>query len=647
MPCFQGLAVSIHSQDRPLPEHAIQKHSRSSWISTYIPVPEPRVSSTTGQPEQAGFAVSITLLVPGQSVPYTKNPNDPHGEPQYVRNQIGETSMRGKFTGVVRPYTPCTSSPNETVAAYIHFDGRAKEEVATLLRRGEETWVNSRWVSVPEAEGGGLAEREFMFREVGLERWLNGLDLKGEQKDVDARIERRKKKLEKKHQKRPFIKNEDSDDEEKRPSKLSNGVLRYGDGTGSDEEMACSDSDSEDEIPAPEAAGQIKVSLYRVIASGEVKRGEYSPQYDAHDDSEMDKDGAGGADSSLDHTTSFAKPRALDPRSISTQTVTGLDTPDKPFATFTFFYRGKGQLQKMGILSSPKNDVKVTPKPSKSKQMDFASLGTLKTSGTTGFVSYRDPDKKASKPAGSPQESVKPSEPAKSKDDADSDADEEDDEKQKKINGLSKDTGVDDEKEGPSKKELSAEEAKSRGELAESMQKIQLKRQRPDEPPSPSPTLDLAAGGYGSNSDTRNSSPSTAVGEGIPRNPALPKSLDNPSTSIGSPLKKQRASIGGEERPIHHVPPMSSLASSAVSAQPSSNQQENGHSSSAAVQEDSTQSDRPDSAFDNNMQPNKSAESMKTQSGELTPPAELSGSVPNDPISKEIQEPRNQMQEEL
>ena len=53
---------------------------------------------------------------------------------------------------------------------------------------------------MPESEGGGLAEREFLFREVGLERWLNGLDLEG--KDIAARIERRKQRLEKKRKKR-------------------------------------------------------------------------------------------------------------------------------------------------------------------------------------------------------------------------------------------------------------------------------------------------------------------------------------------------------------------------------------------------------------------------------------------------------------
>jgi hypothetical protein len=122
--------------------------------------------------------------------------------------------------------------------------------------------------------------------------------------------------------------------------------LRYGpDETSpveklSDEEEDFS-SDSDDDAP-PEAAGQIKVAMFRVLASGEIKRGEYSPQFDAHDDDEEGgKNGENGDGGDIDHTTSFAKPKTLDPKSISTQTVTGIDGPDKPFAVFTFFYRGE------------------------------------------------------------------------------------------------------------------------------------------------------------------------------------------------------------------------------------------------------------------------------------------------------------------
>ena len=362
MPCFKGLAVSIHTPEGPLPEYAIQKQSRASRISSYIPVPPPKIPQDPhlNKPEQSTFAISITLLTPGLDVPYSQpkpSPENPLPKPRQASGLPSKTGDRGRYASAIAPYLPLTASPNETIAAYIYFDGRAKEEVATLLRRGEETWVNSRWVGVPESEGGGLAEREFLFREVGLERWLNGLDLEG--KDAAAKIERRRMKMEKKRRRRKSYK--DSDDEGESPvldgkDRAEKGVLRYGgDGerpleeTSDSDEMFLSDSDSDDD-PVPESAGQIKVSLFRVLASGEVKRGEYSPQFDAHDDDdEMGKEGENrskkeaGSSEEVDHTTSFAQPKTLDPKSISTQTVTGIDPPDKPFAVFTFLYRGESK----------------------------------------------------------------------------------------------------------------------------------------------------------------------------------------------------------------------------------------------------------------------------------------------------------------
>ena len=364
MPCFKGLAVSIHTPEGPLPEYSIQKQSRFSRISSYIPVPPAKIpqNSTSNQPEQSTFAISITLLTPGLNVPYSQpkpTPDNPYPRPRIVSGLPSITGDRGRYGGVIGPYIPLSTSPNETIAAYIYFDGRAKEEVATLLRRGEETWVNSRWVGVPESEGGGLAEREFLFREVGLERWLNGLDLEGN--DAAAKIERRRQKMEKKRRRRKL--RIDSDDEAESSllggkDRSEKGVLRYGaDQQSPVEQMSDSDemflsgsgSDSDDD-PVPESTGQIKVALFRVLASGEIKRGEYSPQFDAHDDDdEMGRSSENGAktDNSnteeVDHTTSFAQPKSLDPKSISTQTVTGIDPPDKPFAVFTFLYRGESK----------------------------------------------------------------------------------------------------------------------------------------------------------------------------------------------------------------------------------------------------------------------------------------------------------------
>ncbi|KAF2725097.1 hypothetical protein K431DRAFT_216792 [Polychaeton citri CBS 116435] len=542
MPCFKGLAVSIHTPDGPLPEYAIQKQSRQSRISTYIPVPPAKVphGSATGKLEQSTFAISITLLTSGLNVPYSTpepTPENPFPRPRVVGGLPGFTSERGQYGTSVPPYIPRSSNPNETIAAYIYFDGRVKEEVATLLRRGEETWVNSRWVSIPESEGGGLAEREFLFREVGLERWLNGLDLEGSKNRQEV-IERRQARLEKKRRKKLDQMMQESEGAlhnngtEKQDAP---GVLRYGGRNGSpvedmvDDTLFSGDSDSEDEPPQPEAAGQIKVALFRVLASGEIKRGEYSPQFDAHDDDDAANQANGeGGDPDADHTTGFAKPKSLDPKSISTQTVTGLDPPESPYAVFTFFYRGQKQLRKMGIILNV--EVEQTPAPAKRKSSgpDFSKLGTLNTNtfGTKGFSGYRDAAKAQSKTK------------SKDADAMDSDADDDDDEKA--LNGH---------EEAEVKQQngnlLTPEDAARQKELAEGVQKIKLKRQHSAEPIADgtatrkSPYLKTAE----SDTGTPQSMNSTSADAGTPPEAVSPKQSASQSEAVGSPFKRQRASL--------------------------------------------------------------------------------------------------------
>ncbi|KAK5117964.1 hypothetical protein LTR62_004008 [Meristemomyces frigidus] len=542
MPCFKGLAVSIHTPDGPLAEHSIQKQSRASRISSYIPVPPAKVptDSLTGKPEQSTFAISITLLTPGLNVPYSTpkpTPNDPYPRPRIVGGLSRFGGERGHYGGTVPAYIPRTSNPNETIAAYIYFDGRVKEEVATLLRRGEETWVNSRWVSVPDSEGGGLAEREFIFREVGLERWLDGLDLEGS-KDRAERVERRQRRLEKKRRKKSEHTLSSSGEEDSngvRPLNR-NGVLRYGGEPGSPVEdlndgsgLFSSDSDSDDEPPQAEAAGQIKVALFRVLASGEIKRGEYSPQFDVHEDEDgADPNGnADGGDADIDHTTSFAKPKTLDPKSISTQTVTGLDPPESPYAVFTFFYRGAKQLQKMNILTN--DDAQKTPASAKRKTSgpDFSNLAPLKSTGTLGFSGYRDGTAKRQ---------------GKGKDDDAMDSDQDDDDQGHLKDG---DNDVDIKHENWNL--LSPEDAKRQGELAEGVQKIKLKRQHSAEPlgepasirKSPHIMAEDSPGG------TPHSANSTSANAGTPPESMSPKNVNGLEDAIGSPFKKHRASMPG------------------------------------------------------------------------------------------------------
>ncbi|KAK7519221.1 hypothetical protein IWZ03DRAFT_168307 [Phyllosticta citriasiana] len=551
MPCFQGLAVSIHTPDGPLPEYSIQKNSRTHRITSYIPVPPAKIPPGSTKPEQSTFAISITLLTPGLNVPYSTpkpTPEDPYPRPKIVGGLPGSANDHAKYGPVIGPYIPLTASPNETIAAYIYFDGRPKEEVATLLRRGEETWVNSRWVSVPESEGGGLAEREFLFREVGLERWLNGLDLEGKDKDVAERIERRKQRLEKKRRKKQENQKASDDeamDEEKdtKPVVSQNGVLRYGEDKNApvealsgDDGLFTSDSDSDDEPPMPEAAGQIKVALYRVLASGEIKRGEYSPQFDAHDDD--DGTGANGesgsGDADVDHTTSFAKPKSLDPKSISTQTVTGIDPPNKPYAVFTFLYRGEKQLRKMGILASSKTTPKTPTTTKRKSALDFSALKPLSTTGIRNFAGYRDPA------GNSPTKKAKGGK-IKDEDAMDSDADDEDDVR----------VGADDDDDADikqAKDNPSPEELARQRELAEGVRQIKLKRAHSAEPAdNPSPLRRSPFGG----SDTPGTSSTNALSPGVeaPTSAAAAAlaAKEAAPEAIGSPFKKQRASLPGVE----------------------------------------------------------------------------------------------------
>lgn len=547
MPCFKGLAVSIHTPSGPLPEFSVQRSTRLSRISSYIPVPPPRIPSdgSSDKPEQSTFAISITLLTPGQDVPYSApkaTSDNPYPKAQIVGGLPGQAGGRGQYTATVGPYTPLTTSPNETIAAYIYFDGRAKEEVATLLRRGEETWVNSRWVGVPESEGGGLAEREFLFREVGLERWLNGLDLEG--KDAAATIERRRQKMERRRRRR---KEATGNDDEGMGTSPRKNILRYGGDSESpvervsdDDEYSGSSSSDDDDDPIPEAAGQIKVSLFRVLASGEIKRGEYSPQFDAHDDdedSQGQKNGESGS-AEVDHTTSFAKPKTLDPKTISTQTVTGIDPTDKPYATFTFLYRGERQLQKMGMLP-PRSDKTPAAAKRRSVPMDFSALGPLKKEGTVGFTSFRD-------------RAASQSQKKKSIDDMDSDSDEEAEPTLKDV----------DDDETTIKKEndlLSPEDVERTGQLEEGVRKIKLKRQHSAEPMNApveprktskgtSPVADpsITSGNALSTTPPKLTSTSSA-----PVNANI-EALENPSDHVGSPMKRQRASLPGPGTDTFH-----------------------------------------------------------------------------------------------
>ncbi|KAI8631379.1 hypothetical protein F5Y19DRAFT_473785 [Xylariaceae sp. FL1651] len=545
MPCFKGIAVSIHANSAPIAEYGMQKQSRLSRISTYIPVPQPQLNPETLKHEPAKFAISITLLTPGHPIPYTTpkpTPDNPHPKPLYAGPLPSTSSDPSKHANTVTPYIPMTHSENETIAAYIYFDGRTKEEVATLLRPGEETWVNSRWVQVPESEGGGLAEREFLFREVGLERWLNGLDLQGH--DAAEKVEKRRQKFERRHRRQKSAA-QTSDDIDLEKSRRTRDTLTYRSDDqaplgSSDEDSSLSDDDDDE---PPEATGQIKVAMFRVIASGEIKKGEYSPQFDAHDDDD-DSDGGnkggsnGAIDADVEHTTSFAKPKTLDPKTISTQTVTGIDGPDKPYAVFTFFYRGQRQLQKMGISPGTKETQK-TPGSKRRSTLDFSGLGPLKSTGTVGFSAFRDQETEAARRRKARRKSN-----GNAGAELDEDSDDEDDEEDLL-------TKMEDTDDKVVKSHLGPEDAQVTGELQAGIDRIRLKRQHSAEPESISGSSNRKSPSAGPNAG--DSTPTETAQTNRPAPDSVSNLLSQAFTeesAIGSPMKKQRANAddGKEDR---------------------------------------------------------------------------------------------------
>jgi len=528
----------------------MQKQSRWSRINTYIPVPQPQLTGEDKKPEPAKFAISITLLTPGLAIPYsTPKPSEDnaHPKPQFVGGMLpGNYGERGQYSSGVKPYIPMTNSENETIAAYIYFDGRGKEEVATLLRPGEETWVNSRWVQVPDSEGGGLAEREFLFREVGLERWLNGLDLQGG--DTAERVEKRRQKFDRRSRRQAANLEGNASSDLGSGSNSRKDTLRYGaDDSTPLEAVDDEESMSSDDDEPPEATGQIKVAMFRVLASGEVKKGEYSPQFDSHEGDEDESGKGDGMDADVEHTTSFAKPKTLDPKTISTQTVTGIDAPDKPYAVFTFFYRGEKQLQKLGVMQPSKasNNTQASTKR-RSGQLDFTNLGPLKTGGTVGFSAFRDKDADKSR-------KIRKKSNGAIAEDSDDDDEEE--------SGILKMQDVDDKYDGA---KLAPEEAKAFGEFADGVGRIHLKRAHSAEPDRNStPETSQTPAGESSTQETQTNA--TTPG------PSSLAPADVPEEAlVGSPLKKQRPSMDQSANPERYAATqsMSAALDSVLSSTP-------------------------------------------------------------------------------
>lgn len=242
MPTFKGVTVEIHCpkdpptdiesfnwaqvQHAPVTEHGIHKLRHTPKITSYIP-------AITNCP----FAVSITIL----------------------------DSYEPKVKGDER----------ESLAAYVYFDGKTKEETATLLRRNVETWISSRWIEVSE---GQLAEREFVFREVGLENFFNTLDISKEKQ-----AENEAAALDRRHS---------------MPANMMN----------------LTDDEGESKLVKPkESAGQIRVDLFRVRCEGPVRRGVWGDMFKDHlTNGGFGADGEVNGDVDVSHTAGYVSNASTD-----------------------------------------------------------------------------------------------------------------------------------------------------------------------------------------------------------------------------------------------------------------------------------------------------------------------------------------------
>lgn len=194
----------------------------------------------------------------------------------------------------------------------------------------------------------------------------------------------------------------------------------------------------------------------------------------------------------------------------------------------------------MGILA-PEKGAQTSPVATrrKSSGLDFGNLKPLNaTTGTTNFRGYRDPAQQS------------PKSKKKIADAMDSDADDEDDVKAQEV---------DDDKDPSGKGMLSPEDALRQGELAEGVRKIKVRK--------PFPTTSGLANKcqlkrqHSAEPLNQNASPAARDTSGSPVSGAPASAVAESSTAatkssapdlgtegtVGSPFKKQRASLPGFE----------------------------------------------------------------------------------------------------
>ncbi|KAK6537652.1 hypothetical protein TWF694_011826 [Orbilia ellipsospora] len=404
MPTHKGVTITVHTPNGPLPEY--KSHTRRSITTAYIAVP-------------SGDGPAPSKRPPGPVAP--KNTFPPSAPPNSFAISISISS---------EDYKPLTDNPQEHLAAYLFLDGK-EEEAAAMLTRRRDTWISSRWCAM---EDGSIGEKAFMWREVGLETFLGGLDLSREEKEAAFRSNSGENspkpgKSTRRSGRRNTTAGTSTRTSQSRSPKSSNRRQPSDDGEIEMEDTpprSASPSDNDDdEDTAPPAqitntVGQIKLKLYRVLADGAPKYGVFEPKKDEEDGMVHEDDAIAepfsAAKAEVSHTTGFAPAQKVDKDLIWSQTVTCLDPLSSPWATFIIFYRGDRQLRKMGVIPpSPSLSPNLSPisplspgglgRKRQSLRLEdmVKNLGKLPPPSTqSGFLGFRDsngdtPDRKKPK----------------------------------------------------------------------------------------------------------------------------------------------------------------------------------------------------------------------------------------------------------
>ncbi|KAF3917362.1 hypothetical protein ABW21_db0202564 [Orbilia brochopaga] len=393
MPNHKGVTITVHTPNGPLPEY--KSHTRKSVTTAYIAVPS------------------------GDSPAPTKRPPGPIAPKNTFPPSAPSNSFAISISISADDYKPLTDNPQEHLAAYLFLDGK-EEEAAAMLTRRRDTWISSRWCAM---EDGSIGEKAFMWREVGLETFLGGLDLSREEKEaIRTNSENSSPRPHRSGRRGLHRRNTTTGlsarNSSSRSPKSTNRRQHSEDGEVEMEDTpprSASPSDNDDdEDTAPPAqitntVGQIKLKLYRVLADGAPKYGVFEPKKDEEDgimnDDDIIAEPSSAAKAEVSHTTGFAPAQKVDKDLIWSQTVTCLDPLSSPWATFIIFYRGDRQLRKMGVIPpSPSLSPNMTPisplspqgitRKRQSLRLDdvVKNLGKLPPPSTqSGFLGFRDP----------------------------------------------------------------------------------------------------------------------------------------------------------------------------------------------------------------------------------------------------------------